>query len=83
MTKYSKRKKNQVVFCNYVWLTVNELGFGWLAEGTIGWVWYVKLLNSFDGKILVDDSNEANGSKTSGDGDWVDVGQSEGWTLDK
>ncbi len=51
----------------------------WLTEGVFGWVWFIKLLNAFDGKRLVDGSNEANGSND----DWVEIGQRDGWTLDK
>ncbi len=53
----------------------------WLAEGIAGWVWFMKISNSFDEDLVVDGKRliDANGSNTT---DGVVVGQSEGWTLD-
>ncbi len=73
--------------------TLNKFEFDllnccWLADDVIGWVWVVKISNSFDGGLLVVGkrfvgvSNDANGSNVIDDEDWVEVGQSDGWILD-
>ncbi len=51
----------------------------WLGENVVG---VIKTSNSFDDGLFVDVSNDANGSNVNDDDDWVEVGQSEGWTLD-
>ncbi len=70
--------------------TLNEFVFDLcgLAENVVGWVWVIKKLNSLDGGLLVVGkrfvgvSNDANGSNVIDDGDWVEVGQIDGWILD-
>jgi hypothetical protein len=70
--------------------TLNEFVFDLcgLAENVVGWVCVIKKLNSLDGGLLVVGkrfvgiSNDANGSNVIDDGDWVEVGQIDGWILD-